>query len=84
MSINETITGNGTSSESAASATTTQCVVEATGGGMVMLEAKVPSSSNWVMITNETGAFPLDTPDPNITYRFRASGIKTPVRVYFQ
>ena len=57
-------------------------VIEGNGGGMIALQCLVPSSSNWVTVSTQTGAFSISTADVAILYRFKGSGLQSAVRCY--
>jgi hypothetical protein len=82
MALNETITGDETSSSYLPSNTITNAIIESNGRGQVYVECQVPGGQ-WVGAGHEIGAFCMSTPDSAIKYRFRAVGVKEPVRVYF-
>jgi len=80
--INEEISGNTPSSETVSTMAVSDVVIEGVGTGQVFLECMVPGGK-WVIVTNCTGAFSLDTASTDISYRFRPVSVDTPVRVYF-
>ena len=80
--INEEISGNTPSSETTPTTLVSDVVIEGSGKGQVFLECMVPGGK-WVVVTNMTGAFSLDTASTDISYRFRPAEVETPVRVYF-
>jgi len=57
-------------------------VVISPNAGKVRLECKAPGMSNYVLISNEGGAFPEVTADPAILYRFVASGADIDIDYY--
>ncbi len=83
MSINATISGTGVSATTVPTALISDVVIGG-GDGNVYLEALVPSTSDWVVVSeNLRGAFSVATPDPAITYRFRTTNESQSVAVYF-
>jgi len=81
MALNETITNDGVSSIFNPTTTISDVVVEGNGRGQIFLECQVPSGQ-WVSMSEKTGAFSISTPDPDISYRFRARNVQENVRVY--
>ena len=79
--INEEISGSTPSATTTPTTAVSDIVVEGSGKGSVFLECMVPGG-NWVVVTNMTGAYSIDTADTSIEYRFRPAGVEIPVRVY--
>jgi len=84
MAIDETITGNNTSTEFIPTGSLAEVLVEAESDGLVSLEEK--AGGDWHKLTDATGAYVVSTPDyANVmTYRFRAHGLTDSVRVFME
>lgn len=81
--VDETITGTATSTVFTPSNGVSDVVNEAVqGDGEVVLECKSPTSTAWKLVSRETGAFNVLTPDTAVTYRFRARNVTGTPRVY--
>jgi len=83
MAINEGITADGVSTTVFPSATVSDVIIEGTGKGKIMLQVLRPTSSRWITLTDEGGAFPISTSDSAIGYRFKAVNVTGTANVYF-
>jgi len=81
--INEPITGSNVSSETSPVESMSDVVIAGEAAGLVFLQVKSPNTTEWVNITNQSGAYVVMTPDPTLLYRFRASKLLLPVQVHF-
>lgn len=81
MAINETITGDTASSTTVPTVSASDIIVEGNGTGTIRLQVKAPGG-NWVNISQDTGAFSIQTADPTLTYRFLPQDVVGNVRVF--
>ena len=79
--IDETVTGNTPSSTTAPSAAVSDIYVEPPQTGRIILQAEY-HSGDWMYITDQVGAFEINTPDSGINYRFLPVNVPNTPRVY--
>jgi len=79
--IDEVISGDTPSTTSVPTTPVSDVLVELDGPGVVALEAKTPSGG-WVVISTQSGAYTVNTPDTSISYRIKPRNIDGSARVY--
>lgn len=77
--INETLSGITPSAEALPANATSEASVAA---GDIVLESKAPGG-DWELVTCQSGAFAIATPDPAVLYRFRGLNADVSAHVYF-
>ena len=82
MPIQETISGNTPSAETAPANGVSDAVVEIDGPGVVYLEVKAPNTG-WKSIGLLSGSVSVITPDTSLVYRFRPEEVEKQANVYF-
>ncbi len=81
--INEEINGSVPSTPTNPTSSVSDVIIPSSGKGQIFLQVEQPDGE-WENITNQTGCFPVSTSDLTLSYRFKPSALKEPVRVYFQ
>ncbi len=60
----------------------TDVIMEGKGKGAIVLKARPIGGSKWTIVTSNSGAYNMSTPDTGIEYTFFYSDLKEPVNVY--
>ncbi len=83
MAINQELIGDEASVEFTPTETLCDVIIEdGADQGQILLQVKAPGSIKWLPVMSTKGANPILTPDPALTYRFKANGVLVSTLVY--
>lgn len=83
MPIAENITGSAESLTTKCPNPTSDAIVSGLAANEVVeLQCLAPGATKWVTIGRVRGAIPVQTPDPDVDYKFVARGISSNPHVY--